>query len=166
MTKSKARSSKATWSLEPGAWRSLDRWEAEAWELPGPVHAQHVPFHVVADEALDDSQLEALKTAHEGARSQDAVAAALFDYAELSDRHRKEIDGRGGFEAPLIDEARTLGALLRELSAASLPAEGVQALELRNRLGTLLHDRMQRVRSAARFVFRREPALIRQVTSA
>jgi hypothetical protein len=115
------------------------------------------------------AQLAALDAAHHGALSQDAVAAALFDYAELADRHRQAIAGLGGFEKPLIEEARALGNELRELSAGPAapadPPDEVRALEFRNRLGMLLYDRMQRVRAAARFVFRHQPDLVRQVTS-
>jgi hypothetical protein len=116
-----------------------------------------------------DAQLERLVEEHDGALSQDAVAAALFDFAALAERHRASIAGLGGFEAALIDEATTVARELRERSAGPaaiepLPAQR-QALELRNRLGSLLYERMQRVRAAARFVFRRHAALVREVTS-
>lgn len=116
-----------------------------------------------------DAQMAALADAHDGAISQDAVAAALFDYAELAERHRDKVQGLGGFDVRLIDEARKLSTDLREYSAGppktEAPTVQHQALDLRNRLATLLYDRMQRARSAARFVFRRHPELIRQVTS-
>jgi hypothetical protein len=119
------------------------------------------------DEA--DAQLEALSAEHDSAVSQDAVAAALFDYAELASRHRAQLAGLGGFDVTLIDEAPALGTQIRELSAGPAtevaPPEDLQALELRNRLGMLLYDRMQRVRSAARFVFRHYPDVVRKVTS-
>ena len=63
--------------------------------------------------------------------SHDALAAALDDYA--------------GFA-----EARTLAERLRNQSACMAqepPSEQQRALELRNRLVTMLYDRMQRVRS-------------------
>jgi hypothetical protein len=47
------------------------------------------------DEA--DAQLERLVETHDGAASQDAVAAALFDFAALAERHRSAIIGLGGF---------------------------------------------------------------------
>ena len=76
----------------------------------------------------------------------------------------------GGFDAALIEEARALAKKLRERSAQKLvgvpPGEQRAALELRNRVATLLHDRMNRVRAAARFVFRHDPDLVRRVTSA
>ena len=117
-----------------------------------------------------DAQLEQLIAAHDGAYSHDAVAAALFDFAALADKHREAIAGLGGFDEKLVDEAPELARALRERSAgpASVgpaPAES-EALELRNRLGILLYGRMQQVRQAARFVFRGQQTLTREVTSA
>lgn len=121
-------------------------------------------------ENAGDAQLERLIEEHDGALSQDAVAAALFDFAELAGRHRDAINELGGFDAALIDEATAVARELRERSAGPAAIEPLpvqrQALELRNRLGSLLYDRMQRVRAAARFVFRRHAALVREVTSA
>ncbi len=118
----------------------------------------------------DDARLERLADAHEQALSQDAVAAALEDYAALAELHRDDIDGLGGFDAALIDEARRLAAALRERSATALTGEATSAsqtaLDLRNRLATLLFERMSAVRSAARFVFRNDPDTVRKVTSA
>lgn len=118
----------------------------------------------------EDSQLENLAAEHEGATSHDALAAALFDYAEMAARVGDKLLGLGGFSAALIDEARTLGTRLREQSAGSArveakPAER-EALELRNRLATMLSERMARVRAAARFAFRRQPELVKEVGSA
>jgi hypothetical protein len=122
----------------------------------------------VKDEA--DAQLERLIESHDGAFSHDAVAAALFDFAALAEKHREAIAGLGGFDVALLDEAPTLALALRERSAGPAavgpaPAEN-EALELRNRLGTLLYNRMQQVRLAARFVFRGHQAITREVTSA
>jgi hypothetical protein len=122
----------------------------------------------VKDEA--DAQLERLIESHDGAFSHDAVAAALFDFAALAEKHREAIAGLGGFDIALLDEASPLALALRERSAgpASVgpaPPEN-EALELRNRLGTLLYNRMQQVRQAARFVFRGHQTLTREVTSA
>jgi hypothetical protein len=92
-------------------------------------------------EDVADAQLDRLIETHDGAFSQDAVAAALFDFAELANRHRDAIAGLGGFDAELIDDATKVAMELRERSAGPaadepLPAES-QALELRNRLGSL-----------------------------
>ncbi|MFO0592019.1 MAG: hypothetical protein U0441_31015 [Polyangiaceae bacterium] len=116
-----------------------------------------------------DAQLAMLQKAHENTPdSTDALAAECEDYAALAQRYRKEIDGIGGFDAALIDEAKKLAAALRERPAT--PAAGskasVNALALRNRVANLLHARMSTVRSAARFVFRGTPDIVREVTSA
>jgi hypothetical protein len=72
-----------------------------------------------------------------------------------------------GASAPMERALFVLGELrakdLRERSAQHLaglpPGENKRALELRNRLAALLYDRMNQVRSVARFVFRRHPDL-------
>jgi hypothetical protein len=118
----------------------------------------------------EDHQLDTLVTEHDSALSQDAVAAALYDYAELAERAKDKLQGLGGFDVALIAEARALGAQLRERSAGPAtfepkPAER-DALELRNRLVSLLSERVARLRAAARFVFRRHPVFVREVSSA
>ncbi|MBM4364174.1 MAG: hypothetical protein FJ104_15955, partial [Deltaproteobacteria bacterium] len=119
------------------------------------------------DEA--EAQLGALTSAHEHPLSHDAVAAALYDYAELADRLRTGIAGLGDFDLRVIDDARRLAVDLRERSAGPAvrpPQQGERAaLELRNRIGRLLVERMRRVRAAAKFVYRKHPASVREVTS-
>jgi hypothetical protein len=104
------------------------------------VGASRVPLHVVAAEAVD-------------------VA-----------RYSTEFDGLGGFDVALLDEATVLAVKLRERSAARPGPQNVsaeqRALELRSRLASLLTQRMSVVRSAAHFVFRRQPNIVREVTSA
>jgi hypothetical protein len=121
-------------------------------------------------DTVDDQRLVNLRTQYPSAFSQDAAASALDDYAAFAGMHRTVIAGLGGFDGALIDEARALAKKLRQLSAekvAGIPsAEARRALELRNRVATLLHERMTKVRSAARFVFRNDRDLVRRVTSA
>lgn len=115
-----------------------------------------------------DQQLVALAEAHDAAHSQDDVAAALFEYAEMADRNRGAIAGVGGFDVGLIEEARALGQALREASAGPAEAQKPEtrvALELRNRLGILLYERMQTARAAFRFVFRHHPDIARKASS-
>jgi hypothetical protein len=76
------------------------------------------------DEA--DAQLAALITTHAHALSHDAMAAALFDFAELADLHRTAVDGLGSFKAAMIDEARALALTLRERSAGSAGLDAVK----------------------------------------
>ena len=117
-----------------------------------------------------DAQLARLIASHDEVFSQDAIAAALFDFAALAERHRAALAGLGGFDGGLVEEAAWLARALREHSAGPASTEPrlaeQQALELRNRVGALLYQRMQQVRHAARFVFRGHPELIREVTSA
>ena len=115
-----------------------------------------------------DAMLARVGAAHEGDPGTiDALASALDDYALLAQPHRDELDGLGGFQAAYIDEARAVAAELRERPAAGVPMPQAtrEAIALRNRLMTLLFDRMNRVRSAARFVFRGQPEIIREATS-
>ena len=113
-----------------------------------------------------DGKLAAIRTAHaETGTSANALAAELADYVKLASEHRAALDGLGGFDAALIGEAKELVAQLRE-HAPIESAEADGALDERNRLITLLQRRVGLVRAAARFVFRRDPAIIREVTSA
>lgn len=124
------------------------------------------------DDGVDDerdAQLAALKKEHaDTPDSHDAWAAELDDYAALASQYSKEMDGLGGFDIALIDEARSLAAQLRDRPAtpAALPEDAARAKALRNRLATLLWSRLSLVRGAARFVFRNQPEIVREVTSA
>jgi hypothetical protein len=116
-----------------------------------------------------DAQLERLETTYRESRSQDALAAALDDYVALASRHRDELDGLGNFDVALLDEGKQVATQLRERSAARIgvqnPSAERRAQEHRNRLAALLGQRINRVRAAARFVFRSHPEVIREVTS-
>lgn len=120
-------------------------------------------------DSADDVRLERLASAHGYPKSQDAMATALEEYAVLAAQHREALKDLGGFDVGLIDEAVTLAASLQERSALRLAGEvrssQRDALDLRNRLATLLYERMQRVRATARFIFRKNPDHIRRVTS-
>jgi hypothetical protein len=117
-----------------------------------------------------DAQLDRLNETYRDAASQDALAAALDDYVALASRYRTELDGLGDFDAALLDEAKALSAQLRERSAQRIGPQNVsaeqRALELRARLATLLAQKMSQVRAAAQFVFRRNPTIVREATSA
>lgn len=118
---------------------------------------------------IDDARLERLAATHGTPTTQDTLASALDDYAGFAALHRKRLDGVGGFQADLIDEAFAVAKALRERSAERVvvapPDEQRQALGLRNRLMGMLYERIQNVRTAARFVFRNDPATVRKVTS-
>ncbi|HSO00487.1 MAG TPA: hypothetical protein VLS89_19480 [Candidatus Nanopelagicales bacterium] len=116
-----------------------------------------------------DQMLARLEAAHEDRPgSNDALASALDDHAHLGEQYRDELDGLGGFEAGFLDEARQVAAALRARPAQAEPlsSEARAALDLRNRLASVLQAKMTLVRSAARFVFRRNPEIVREVTSA
>jgi hypothetical protein len=115
-----------------------------------------------------DKQLAALKSEYsDGSSSTDSIAAELSDYAALARQEAAGLQGLGGFDLGLIDEADRLAKLLRERPATPMPAENTRrALDLRNRLATLLTDRMSLARSAARFVFRNYPEIAREAGSA
>lgn len=115
-----------------------------------------------------DAQLARVEAAH--AREPEtalALACALDDYAALAAPHRKEIEGLGGFRAAYVDEARAVARALREGPAqlSMLKNASREALILRNRIVALLAERMNAVRSAARFVFRDRPDIVREATS-
>ena len=117
-----------------------------------------------------DVQLENLRTAFADSASQDAMALALEGYAALAGKYRDALGKLQGFDLALIDEARTLAAALRQQSAAALTRTNSdtqrESLALRNRLLSLLIERVKRVRRAASYVFRNQPEIVRKFTSA
>jgi len=113
-----------------------------------------------------DGKLAAIRTAHaDTGASANALAAELADYVKLASEHRSALDGLGGFDVALIDQAKELVGELRARGPIE-SADADAALDERNRLITLLQRRVGLVRAAARFVFRRDPAIVREVTSA
>jgi hypothetical protein len=117
-----------------------------------------------------DVQLENLRTTFADSASQDAMALALEGYAELAGKYREVLAKLQGFDPALIDEARSLAAALRQQSAAALTHASAdtqrEALALRNRLLSLLVERVKRVRRAAAYLFRNQPDIVRKFTSA
>jgi hypothetical protein len=117
-----------------------------------------------------DAQLDRLSETYRNAASQDALASALDDYVALASRYRDDLDGLGDFDVAWLDEAKTLAVRLRERSAERVapqsPTGEERAQELRARLASMLMQRMNAVRSAAQFVFRHHPTIVREVTSA
>jgi hypothetical protein len=111
------------------------------------------------------AQVAKIRSVHARSHSMDALAAALHDHAELAARHRAAL-ARVAFDVSLIERARELGEALRRCpSYPEVPKERRAAIDLRNRLAVLLAERLRLVRTTARFVFRSNPALLRQVTS-
>ncbi|HEU4410583.1 MAG TPA: hypothetical protein VFS43_35335 [Polyangiaceae bacterium] len=116
-----------------------------------------------------DAQLAAVRASHaDTPESTDALAAELEDYCALGNAYRSEIDGLGGFDVKLLDEAKQVAGALRDRPTSPVASsdESARALALRNRLAMLLGAKMSAVRSAARFVFRHRPEIVREATSA
>ncbi len=96
-----------------------------------------------------------------------AIALALDDYAALATPMRDALDGLAGFDAKMLDEAPMLAAKLRALSPSPRRSEAAQAaLADRNAKIAAVYDLVRRVRAAAQVVYRGEPEVVREVTSA
>ena len=111
--------------------------------------------------------LRNVREPHKFARAIDAVALALEDFARLV----AELTGRGkpldGATPDALARAYRLAAALRHhASRSSARAPAHDALQARNALIAKLMERVRRVRAAARYVWRNEPEVVRQVTSA
>jgi hypothetical protein len=113
-----------------------------------------------------DEQLASVEKAFPNSGSQDAMALGLEGFADLADRYHADLAKIAGFDVSLIAEARSLAASLRQRSAELLtkanPSEQRGVLSLRNRLLTLLFERVQRVRRAAQYLFRGQPDVLRK----
>lgn len=116
-----------------------------------------------------DEQLANVERAFPTSGSQDAMALGLEGFADLADRYRDELSKIAGFDAGIIEEARSLAASLRKRSAELLTrsngGEQSAVLSLRNRLLTLLFERVQRVRRGAQYLFRGHPEVLRKFSS-
>ena len=67
----------------------------------------------------------------------------------------------------MVDEAEALAKQLRERPTTPTSPESTRrTLDMRNRVATLLLDRMGQVRAAARFVFRNHAEIARESSSA
>jgi hypothetical protein len=149
--------------------------------FPGKADAEGrqalVRGRVVADQlsaaldyALDDGVETASDLALESAwkrlaagSSAPVLAQALSDFAGIAAANRELLARIKGFDLGLIEEARTL---VEKLGGRD-PSRGRPAsatVELRNRLLTLLEDRLEAVRRAARYLFRDRPELLRRLS--
>jgi hypothetical protein len=117
-----------------------------------------------------DEQLARLEQAFSDSGSQDAMALALEGYSELARIHREALAKLDGFDVACIDEAFALASALRDQSAAALtrvnPDEQRRILGLRNRLLTMVIERVRRARRAAQYVFRGYPEVVKKFSSA
>ena len=128
---------------------------ALVWQRRGDDHARAELDQLRARHADDD-------------HSDDALSLQLEDLAALAAPNRAALHGLGGFDAQAIDEALHLARTLRAIPGKSrvVSDESKALLDERNRLLQLLELRVAQIRTAARFVFRRQPEIIREVTSA
>ena len=121
----------------------------------------------VSDE--QDQQLAQYEEVHANPATHDALALALEAYAHFADKHRDRMKGLPEFELGVIDEALDLARRLREQSAIRLTQAESDAqraaIRLRNQFATLLIERMNTVRNAARYVFRNHAEIARKATS-
>ncbi len=118
----------------------------------------------------NEAKLAAVVEAHrDDPESEDALAAELADYVGLAVELEDELTAVGAFDTGLIEEAKQLVLALRDRSALRARGRGGDSaafLTQRNQFATLLLQRMNLVRSAARYVFRRHDDIVKQVTSA
>jgi hypothetical protein len=121
------------------------------------------------EHTVEDDKLLKISETYSNPTSQDVMAAALDAYWKLARDHREPLSSIGVFDVSLIDEALALSGKLRDRSGQALLAgetSGVtRMLDERNRLLSLLLDRVQRVRRAARYVFRTHPELAKSFAS-
>jgi hypothetical protein len=110
-----------------------------------------------------DRQLAAIKSEYaDGSNSTDTIAAELADTVALARQEVEGLKGLGGFDPALLDEAERLSKLLRERPTTPMPAENTRrALDIRNRIATLVVNKMYLIRAAARFIFRNHPEIAR-----
>jgi hypothetical protein len=88
------------------------------------------------------------------------LGVQLGDYAVLASKLRAQLARVNGFRMSLIDDAHHLARELQQLSyQATLSVETLRALDLRNRMATLLVNHMSHVRSVATNVFRDHPSI-------
>lgn len=114
-----------------------------------------------------DTQLRHVVDAHrDDSTSQDSLAGELDDFLLLATRYREQLARIGAFEISYLDEGRTLAQMLRERTATPVTSGQLESLlERRDRLAGLLQFKINRLRAAARFVFRNHPAIAREVAS-
>jgi len=113
-----------------------------------------------------DAQFAAI-TSSEAAKSDsiDALGVRLGQWVALAKPLVKDLDGLGGFDRKLIDEAATLSKTLLALPAPGADPKVKAKLDSRNRVLAVTQKRINLVRASARYVFRDRPEIVREVTS-
>jgi hypothetical protein len=118
-----------------------------------------------------DDQLAQLKAEHaRDGGSVDELIKALYDFAFLANtlRARLAVLEDEDFKVAFIDEAFALSTELANLPPSSfIPSpESKAAIDLRNRIFTLLQMKCDLIRSAADFKFRKHPDIAKKFVSA
>jgi hypothetical protein len=113
-------------------------------------------------------QLDALDKSNKAKRhNRRQLIEELTAYTQLAITHSDLIKKVPTFDTSIIDEAVSIKDNLHQVRPGRPKATqaGSQALENRRRLTHLLQEYVRTVRTAARFVFRNNPNIVRQVTS-
>lgn len=120
------------------------------------------------EDAPAGRSLANIRRAHKAdSASRSALAQALHDYASLAQRLQEDLNGLGGFDLAFIAEALRLADTVSgaQRDGRMTPPKVAAARLLRDQVASLLQEKMGLVRAAARFVFRGQAEIIRQVTS-
>jgi len=133
-------------------------------------------LELIFDDGVEDEhdrQLAQLDQEHGETSNDDTLAAALADYAGLARQPEvyaelTELSEQGGFELAVVERCEGHVNALRMLPAAPRPKDpaALEAFEQRNRLVNLLQQQVRLIRAGARWVFRKQPTIARQATSA
>lgn len=116
--------------------------------------------------AVDVERLNLLRAVYGDAATPSDVASALQNFGTFAAMHYPEVQGLGGFDALLIKEGFAHSRKLRQRALEQSEAserETQAALQLRNRVATLLCERLQRARRVIRFTFRNHVDLFQGV---
>ncbi len=135
------------------------RRERAAW-----MHALRYLFEQQNNEG-GQAQLKVLRQSFK-AQSRQATSASLLDVLNLAEQHIEALK-RLGFDEGRLGYARHLPEQLNQTATAHQNARTVQSqqLDARNRLLSLLDERVQAVRRAFRFVFRDYPEVLESTQS-
>ncbi|MDX9721193.1 MAG: hypothetical protein RBU37_10635 [Myxococcota bacterium] len=123
---------------------------------------------VLDDDVLEPAD-EALAAAEARAATDSSVATliqALIDYATVGESIEERLAKVPGFELGWLGEARELASALNALGAPMLGRAASPQIDLRNRVMTLIDERLQRIRKVANYVFRHHPEQLRPLQSA
>jgi chorismate mutase len=152
-------------AFEGGADSERSALLSEAQELLSELH---LACEFVLDDGVEDADDHALAVISARSQSDSTLATtvqALKDYAGLSERLLSKLELLSSFDPKFIERAKLVAARLAEMGLGSgRPASAY--IEQRNRIMALLSERVERVRAAAQFVFRKHPKIAREARSA